>query len=260
MRQSSRIEIFDPFYCPASSLFLNETSILPPRALGFPSSFISEHEEVDELSSAFELLAPRASGFELFDTVTDLIQVDKTSSYCSYKRVQQRAGPELYLQKISDRVSALESKFEQLVGKSKSKVGGEWKYTWTAEINGPVERKYKWMAEIKGAAEEEEVKKEKKQVPVKRAPVEKKYKWTAEIKGKGEESRKYVFEVSSGGGANKSNESGKKDKKKEVTKEEEKKSKKNGVRVVEIEEPEADHGVVVLRQAFAKRAGALRTM
>ncbi|CAI0404475.1 unnamed protein product [Linum tenue] len=237
MRRSSRIEIFDPFYCPASSLFLNEASIFPPGALGFPSSFISEHEEVDELSSAFELLAPRASsGFELFDTVTDLIQVEKTPSYCSYKRVQQRAAaPELYLQRISDRVTALESKFEQLVSKSKGKVGDR-KYTWTAEINGPVERKYKWMAEIK------------------------KYKWTAEIKGKGEESRKYVFEVSSGGDANKSSESGKKDKKKEVKKVEEKKPKKNGVRVVEIEEPEADHGVVVLRQAFAKRAGALRSM
>ncbi|CAI0404472.1 unnamed protein product [Linum tenue] len=244
MRRSSRIEIFDPFYCPASSLFLNEASIFPPGALGFPSSFISEHEEVDELSSAFELLAPRASsGFELFDTVTDLIQVEKTPSYCSYKRVQQRAAaPELYLQRISDRVTALESKFEQLVSKSKGKVGDR-KYTWTAEINGPVERKYKWMAEIKGAAEKEE----------ERVPVEKKYKWTAEIKGKGEESRKYVFEVSSGGDANKSSESGKKDKKKE-------KPKKNGVRVVEIEEPEADHGVVVLRQAFAKRAGALRSM
>ncbi|CAI0404476.1 unnamed protein product [Linum tenue] len=261
MRRSSRIEIFDPFYCPASSLFLNEASIFPPGALGFPSSFISEHEEVDELSSAFELLAPRASsGFELFDTVTDLIQVEKTPSYCSYKRVQQRAAaPELYLQRISDRVTALESKFEQLVSKSKGKVGDR-KYTWTAEINGPVERKYKWMAEIKGAAEKEEEVKQKKQVPVKRVPVEKKYKWTAEIKGKGEESRKYVFEVSSGGDANKSSESGKKDKKKEVKKVEEKKPKKNGVRVVEIEEPEADHGVVVLRQAFAKRAGALRSM
>ncbi|CAN1842757.1 BAG family molecular chaperone regulator 7 [Linum perenne] len=171
----------------------------------------------------------------MFETVTDLIQVEKTPSYCSYKRIQHQrpASPELYLQTLAERVSSLESKFEQLLAEKKSKKGDR-KYTWTAEIGGPVERKYKWIAEIK------------------------KYKWTAEIKGKGDEWKKYSFVVSSGGKSEKKKEEVKKVKKSE---EEEKKKKKptSNVRVVEIDEPDSDHGAIVLRQAFAKRAGAMKT-
>ncbi|CAN1842756.1 BAG family molecular chaperone regulator 7 [Linum perenne] len=178
----------------------------------------------------------------MFETVTDLIQVEKTPSYCSYKRIQHQrpASPELYLQTLAERVSSLESKFEQLLAEKKSKKGDR-KYTWTAEIGGPVERKYKWIAEIKGEEEEKKV----------AAAEKKKYKWTAEIKGKGDEWKKYSFVVSSG-------EDSKKVKKSE---EEEKKKKKptSNVRVVEIDEPDSDHGAIVLRQAFAKRAGAMKT-
>ncbi|KAF2311698.1 hypothetical protein GH714_026121 [Hevea brasiliensis] len=97
---------------------------------------------------------------------------------------------ELCFQTLCDRVSALESRFERLINANVH--GGDRKYTWMAEIKGPVERKYKWTAEIKEGKKNKEEKK---------AGVEKNYKWTAEIKGKEEEqpiSRKYTFEVSRG--------------------------------------------------------------
>ena len=140
-------------------------------------------------------------------------------------------------------------------------LGGDRKYTWTAEIKGAekngFDRKYKWVAEI---AEEEEKKKKKmkKQVKVPKdrnvtwdaeeeeenkkrllKGVAKIVKWTAEITGKGEKSgssRKYTFQVQSGDA----------EKKKEKEKEKEKK-KGNGSRIVEIHEP-SGHRDVVLRQ------------
>ncbi|CAN1159081.1 BAG family molecular chaperone regulator 7 [Linum perenne] len=240
MRRSSRVEIFDPFCFPSPS------SIFP--------SFI--HEQVHD----YDLLLP-----PMFETVTDLIQVEKTPSYCSYKRIQHQrpASPELYLQTLAERVSSLESKFEQLLAEKKSKKGDR-KYTWTAEIGGPVERKYKWIAEIKGEEEEKKVVK-KAAAATPAAAEKKKYKWTAEIKGKGDEWKKYSFVVSSG--EDSKEKGGKSEKKKEEVKkvkkseEEEKKKKKptSNVRVVEIDEPDSDHGAIVLRQAFAKRAGAMKT-
>ncbi|MBA0552489.1 hypothetical protein Golob_023293, partial [Gossypium lobatum] len=123
---------------------------------------------------------------------------------------------------------------------------GDRKYTWTAEIKGPVERKYKWVAEIKDGKKAEEVK-------------EKKYKWTTEIEGKGIEgpiSKKYVFSASTGGDASECSKSEKKEKNEKKHQKKDKKGE-NVPRVVEIEEP-SDHGAVVLRQAFAKRAGVIR--
>ena len=144
---------------------------------------------------------------------------------------------------------------------------GDRKYTWTAEIKGAekngFDRKYKWVAEI---AEEEEKKKKKmkKQVKVPKdrnvtwdaeeeeenkkrllKGVAKNVKWTAEITGKGEKSgssRKYTFQVQSG-------DAEKKEKKN--------KGNGNGLRIVEIQEP-IGHRDVVLRQAFAKRFGAVQ--
>lgn len=167
---------------------------------------------------------------------------------------QQQLG----LQTLSDRVAELESRFEQIVvggkGKKKEKKNdsgggsGGRKYTWTAEIkdgekNG-FDRKYKWIAEL---VEEEK----------KKSAVVKNVKWTAEIKGKGEDSgnnRKYTFGVESG------SDDEKKKKKKNVNEKEKVKEKKKErrLRIVEIEEPDDDHKVVVLRQAFAKRFGAVQ--
>ncbi|XVE56373.1 hypothetical protein DITRI_Ditri04bG0004000 [Diplodiscus trichospermus] len=238
MSRFRRIDIFDPYSPP---LFIKETSIFAPKPLAFPSFF----EEDYDLSFALDLLSPFpcSSPFEIYDSITDLVQIEKTPSFCSYKRIQRRAEPQFSIQTLCDRVTVLESKFDRLTNARIS--GGERKYTWTAEIKEPVERKYKWVAEIKDGKKKEEEK-------------EKKYKWTAEIEGKGIDgpiSRKYSFTASTGDASK----CIKSEKKELNEKKHHKKDKKveNGSRIVEIEEP-SDHGAVVLRQAFAKRAGVIR--
>lgn len=128
----------------------------------------------------------------------------------------------------------LESRFDRLL--SARVDGGDRKYTWTAEIEGgAVDRKYKWTAEIKkGKKKKEEEKK-----------VDKSYKWTAKIKGKDDESRTYTFVASTVDAGE-----GSKSEKKEKEKKKEKKKCESATLVVEIEEPAADHGAVVLRQVF----------
>ncbi|XP_065871314.1 BAG family molecular chaperone regulator 7 [Euphorbia lathyris] len=238
-----RIEIFDPYY---PSAFARESSFCTPKPIAFPSFLVEE-----EANDLIDVFSSAPDPFELFDTVTDLIEVRKTPTLCSYKRIQQRAGTELYLKTLSDRVSKLESRFDKLISSKKS--SGDRKYTLTAEIKGPEERKYKWTAEIKDGKKKE--KEEKKSGVAK-----KNYKWIAEVEGKEEEhpiSRKYTFEVSSGD-VDECDGSGKKDKKDKKEKKE-KKDKKGeaNVRLIEIQEPN-DHRAVVLRQAFAKRPGVIR--
>ncbi|XP_021909182.1 BAG family molecular chaperone regulator 7 [Carica papaya] len=248
MSRFRSIEITDPFFPP---VFTREISIFAPKSLVFPS-FV---EEERDFSFALDLLnpCPNPDPFQLFDTVTDLIQIERTPSLCSYKRIQKRAVPDFALQTLCDRVSALESKFDRLV--SSRTCGVNRKYTWTAEIDGPVERKYKWTAEIKEGKKKKE---DEEVVVVKKAPIGKKnYKWTAEIKGEKEDggvSRTYTFKASSGDYANECTKLEKKEKK---HKKKEKKEESE-TRVVEIEEGSPDHGVIVLRQAFAKRAGAIK--
>ncbi|XP_022737601.1 BAG family molecular chaperone regulator 7 [Durio zibethinus] len=239
MSRFRRIDILDRYYSP--SLFVNETSFFAPMPLAFPSLFEEEHN----LSFALDVLNPLTcfSPLEIYDSVTDLVQIEKMPSFCSYRRVQRRVEPEFSIQTLCDRVTALESNFDRLV--SARIGGGDRKYTWMAEIKGPVERKYKWVAEIKDGKKKAEEK-------------EKKYKWSAEIEGKGIDgpiSKKYTFTASAGDAG----EFSKSEKKENNEKKHHKKDKKGGndTRIVEIEEP-SDHGVVVLRQAFAKRAGVIR--
>ncbi|KAI3458289.1 hypothetical protein Pfo_014952 [Paulownia fortunei] len=226
------------------SYFLKETSIFnPPRTQMlnpcFPSFPIVEGT-IDLLN--FTPTPPAL--FDDFNTITDLIQIDETPFHTSTRRVTRRVGlGELYLQRLSDRVSALELGFDRLVGeeKSRKKKLGERKYTWTAEIKSPEnDRKYKWTAEIKDGKDEKK-------------GLEKSYKLTAEIKRKGAENlpieKTYTIKVSSGDSSSESEE--KKTKKCGKVKE---KGKQVGstARIVEIEEP-SDHGGIVLRQVFAKR-------
>ncbi|KAK3221001.1 hypothetical protein Dsin_014971 [Dipteronia sinensis] len=238
MSRFRRIELVEPYYPPR---FVRETSIFETKPLAFPS-FVED--ELD-LSFALDLLNPSPRIFDLFDTVTDLIRIEKTPSFCSYKRVYQRVEPEFSLQTLCDRVSALESRYDRLLNAKVN--GGERKYTLTAEIkNGSVERKYKWTTEI----DEEKKKKEKKKE-------DKNYKWTAKIKGGGEQGpvlRTYTFEASSGGDAADCSKSEKKEKSK---KHKIKPEIDTHTRVVEIEEP-SDHRTVVLKQAFSKRARAIK--
>ncbi|KAL7108504.1 hypothetical protein ACP275_06G116700 [Erythranthe tilingii] len=230
---------------------VEETSIFsPPKTLFLNSFFPSFAIVEDEFHHAFDLLEhshPPHFPLDEFDAVVaDLIQVEKTPSRTSTRRISRRVGPsELYLQTISDRVSELEIGLERLLKEEKArkkKQIGERKYTWTAEIEKPDEdRKYKWTAGIKNGEDGSNV-------------VEKSYKCTAQIKGKGGDcrpiERSYTVKVSSGGKSEKK----KTDKKDDKVKE---KDKKVGptTRIVQIEEP-TRHGGVVLRQfsAFAKRA------
>ncbi|KAK4385112.1 BAG family molecular chaperone regulator 7 [Sesamum angolense] len=243
MSRFRRFEIVDH----SPSYFLKETSIFtPPRALllnpSFPSFPIVE-DELDLLS--FTPNPPLL--LDDFDTITDLIQIEETPFHTSTRRVTRRVGlGELYLQTLSDRVSALELGFNRLVGeeKSKKKKVGERKYTWTAEIKSPEkDRKYKWTAEIKDGKDE------------KKGP-EKSYKWTAEIKRKGGESlpieQTYTIKVSSGDSSSESEEKTKKKKCEKGKGKGKGKSVGSTTRIVEIEEPSA-HGAIVLRQVFEKR-------
>lgn len=241
MSRFRRFELIEPCYHSPPSLSIRETSIFAPKTLALPS-FLEEDLDLDFLSP---------SPFEFFDAVTDLVRIDETPSFSSYRRIQKverHIAESLYLQSLSDRVSKLESRFDRLVK------GVDRKYTWTAEIKDGSERKYKWTAEIKDGK-----KKKEEEVVVKRGGVEKSYKWTAEIKGRGEEGRPitktYTLKATNGDDEDVDDESDcVKSKKKEEKK---KKKRESHKRTVEIEEL-GDHRAVVLRQAFARRAGVVK--
>ncbi|KAM7274014.1 hypothetical protein ACFE04_028678 [Oxalis oulophora] len=248
-----RIELYEPYYYPPT--YVRQTSILAPSY--FP--FIDDEDDVTDL---FDIINPNP--FQIF--TTDLVQIDKTASLYSYKRYLQQRKSDLALKTLCDRVSALESSFDKLVQKKmkNKKVNAvDRKYTWTAEIKGgDVEKKYQLVAKIKGggAADHHKKTKEKK----KEALLDRSYKWTAEIKDQSNGiERKYQFVSSSGDG-------GKLEKKKVVKenenekKEKVKKKKECVTRVVQIEDQadddeEEDRRLYILRQAFAKRAGAIRS-
>ncbi|KAF9616711.1 hypothetical protein IFM89_031987 [Coptis chinensis] len=218
-----KFEIFDP-----SSMFITETSIIKPKPLTFPSF-------CEEIEIPFDF-SPHCFPF---DTITDIIQIQKTPFTTTYYK---RDDTHMKLMTLSDRVSALELGLEKIT-KAKAKKKNETetlldrKYSWTSVIKSSekdgIDKRYKWVTEIKGGKKEE-----------------KNYKYVAEFKGKAKDSpidRKYIFKASTVPV-----------KKKEcsvVVKKKENNKAITPLRVVEIEEP-VDHGAVVLKQAFAKRVGA----
>ncbi|KMS98865.1 hypothetical protein BVRB_3g067600 [Beta vulgaris subsp. vulgaris] len=211
----------------SSPFFITETTtILPPKPFSLNPFF------QDDVT--FSLLS------EFPDSVTDLLQIESTPFCSSYKRVTRRVdSSESYIKALSDRVSSLESKFDRLLQakerekKVKQLSEMDRKYSWTAEIKGDVEKKYRWTAEIEG----DDVKKGKNG--------ERKYQWITEIKGKKDDDKRvYTWKATIGG-----------EKKKEKEKKEKKGEKgSSATRIVEIEEHSDDRRVVVMRQAFAKRA------
>ncbi|XP_022927896.1 BAG family molecular chaperone regulator 7-like [Cucurbita moschata] len=246
MSKFSRFHLIEPYYSHYPSLLLTEaeTSIVVPKPLSFP-----DVEDFD-FDFAFDLLSHSRVGppaFDVFDSFTDLVQIDEAPSFSSYRRIRrvERSRDEVLLRKLSDRVTQLESRIDRLASARFSRYGDQ-KYTWTKEIKGveknSVDRKYKLVAEIKDG---------KKKNEGKNGGVLQNYKWSAEIKGKNERDpvRKYTVEVSTGNGS-------------EGTEKEEKKKKGkkvgNETRVVEIEDSD-DHGAVVLRQAFAKRSRVIES-
>jgi len=212
-----------------------------PLPLFYSPSPSSSHFFITETLPLFPSFLEQSPPFDL-DLDLDLCLLPSPFLRVNHTRAlkQQQLG----LQSLSDRVAELESRIEQIVvggGKGKKKkekkktdsVGR--KYTWTAEIkdaekNG-FDRKYKWIAEL---VEEEK----------KKSRVLKNVKWTAEIKGKGED-RKYTFAVESGSDDEKKKKKNVNEKEKVKEKEKERK-----LRIVEIEEPDDDHKVVVLRQVL----------
>ncbi|KAF7850882.1 hypothetical protein BT93_L4898 [Corymbia citriodora subsp. variegata] len=239
-----RVDVMDAFFCPPSSFLAAEaSSVFAPGAFAFPPFL----EEPNDICLALDLLSPNPAPFDILDTVEDLVQIERTPRSSSYRRVLQRVRPEpYYLQSLCDRVSALESRFDRLVGAS------DRKYTWTAEIEGKeADRKYKWTAEVKSGKKEKEKEKHRHHLHhhlLHHHGGAKSYKWTAEIKEKGEDgyTRTYTWRGEA-----------KPHKDKKEKKKEKKKEDKCATRVVEIEEPNR-HGSVVLRQAFAKRAEAIQ--
>lgn len=238
----SRFRRFDLIeYSPSPCFFLKESSFFTPKTLLLNPYFPSFHIE-DELDCTLDLLCPKpyasttfldlTSPFDNFDTITDLIQIERTPFY---RRIHHRVGLGTELQCLSDRVTALERRLLTDNNKKNNNKIGERKYTWTAEIKSPekegIDRKYKWVAEVKDGK--------------KKVALDKSYKFTAEIKGKGEDSRTYTFKASN---ASDVDENEKKDKKKKC----ESGKSVGSTRLVEIEEP-PHHGALVLRQVFAKR-------
>ncbi|XP_043715358.1 BAG family molecular chaperone regulator 7-like [Telopea speciosissima] len=254
MSRFRRIEIFEP----SSSLFVRETSCFSRPTLTFTS-----FPQVDDLSLPLDLFTPNPCPLDLsahcflptapppcdiFDSITDLIQIERTSLSSSYKRLQARTAPDSDLRTLCDRVSALELGFNRFV--NKKTCNPDRKYSWTAEVKGAekdgVDRKFKWTAEIKGAKK-----------GAKHGALEKNYKWTAEFKGKGKDApltRSYTFETSTAPAGDFSDSDSDSGKEKKTTK---KKGSKAGSskRVVEIDEP-GDQRAIVRRQAFAQRIRA----
>ncbi|KAL1203879.1 BAG family molecular chaperone regulator 7 [Cardamine amara subsp. amara] len=266
MSMFRRIGLIDPYTC--SPLIIRETSIVEPSALllGFPS------DDDEDLCFPFDISSP--SPLDLFETVTDLVKIEKSPSSCKYQLIRRRLEPEYPLKYLCDRVFDLESKFDRLVcPKSRSP---ERKYKWEAEVGGPGERKYTWTTEIKGGKKDEERKlvalkkakakaiadaaaaaeaEKKKQKPMKK---KKSYNWTTEVKSErenGEVSHTYIIKASTGG---------KKEKHEEKEKKEKKSKKKEKARVVTIEEEEEEEDeseerrAIVLKKAFSRRNGAAR--
>ncbi|KAH0686202.1 hypothetical protein KY289_019318 [Solanum tuberosum] len=235
MNRFRRFDLID--YSPSPSFFTPKTLLLNPYLPSF-------HIE-DELDCTLDLICPKPYvpttflDLDDFDTITDLIQIERTPFHSTTRRVQHRLGLGTELQCLSDRVTALERMLRAKEEKKKKNKIGERKYTWTAEIKNPekdgVDRKYKWIAEVKDGK--------------KKGALDKSYKFSAEIKGKGDDSRSYSFKASNVSDTDSDSDgSEKKDKKKKC----ESRKSVGCTRLVEIEEP-THHGALVLRQVFAKR-------
>lgn len=178
-----RLDLIDPYTC--SPLLVRETSIVEPSSLflGFPSFIDDDVEDLLGFSSP--------SPLDLFEPVTDLVQIKKSGSSCKYKVIRRRLEPEYPLKYLCDRVSDLESKFDRLVGPKGRDC--DRKYTLTKEIKGSGERKYKWEAEVQGPPG----RKYKVEAEME-GETETKYKWEAEIEGPGERKYKWTTEIKGG--------------------------------------------------------------
>ncbi|KAJ6675572.1 BAG DOMAIN CONTAINING PROTEIN EXPRESSED [Salix viminalis] len=219
-----------------------------------------------------------SSRFELLDNVLDLAHFERRTRLPScYRRIRSTSGSA----RLYDRAATLDLVASDPVLKDVSERKNTWtaeikcpgkkwldqkykvteeikgsevdrKYKWTAEIESPEKIwKYKWMAEIEGDKHGEGRKHKEVSIKIKKpesgavvCTKDHKYKWTAETDrdghGKGQKHKEVSIKI-------KEPESG------AVVYT---KDHKRSTRLVEIEEP-LDKGAIYLRQAFAKRAGAV---
>lgn len=236
MSRNSKLDIIDYFFSESSSTVFPKPFALLNPIFPFPPT--------TDLDLALDFFNPTHPSLDLlspFDTITDLIHVERrtpsgTTSARKLTTRRRSTAAELYLQSLSDRVSALELDFDLINEKEKEKVKSDRKYTWTAEINSSdkdgLDRTYKLVTEIKGGKKKE-----------------KSCKWTAEIKRKGQDARKYSFTASTANAAIEDDSESEKNKKKNKKKD---KKKEKTARIVEIQ-GSPDHGALVLKQAFTKR-------
>lgn len=79
--------------------FVKETSIFAPKPLAFPPFFEEEHD----LSFALDVLNPFPCfrPVEIDDSVTDLVQIERSPSFCSYKRIKDGKKKEVEKEKKS---------------------------------------------------------------------------------------------------------------------------------------------------------------
>lgn len=225
--------------------------------------------EEPELSFPFDAFQPNPTLFssflspfdQAFDDVTDVTCLLETPFWSHYPRIRTADKLELYSGALFDRISDLElggDRFKEWDRKytwkaeikSSEKSEADRKYQYTAEIKGLEGRKYEWTAEIESPQ---------------RNGTDRKYQWTAEIKGRKEGTdakkqdtgkveiqgmpRKEVpLKIKELGSHASACIAGKEKIKGECS-----------TRVVEIEEP-ADHAVMLLRQAFGRRTGAVATL
>ncbi|KAG9452391.1 hypothetical protein H6P81_005295 [Aristolochia fimbriata] len=251
----SRFQIMDLFE-PSSSVTYKQASFFRSKpSLLYPFAappFLVEEEEVG-LGFSLEVLNPKPnpfdlmiysppSPFEVFETAIDLIQADKTALSSAFKRYRERRDTELYLQHLTDRVSALELGFDRALNAKKPNVEDR-KYKWVAEYkgleDGGAEKKYKLHAEIKQA---------KGKDGKLTGGVEKSFQWTSAVKGKGMDapiSKSYTFKSTTAPAGE------------AIAAEKPKKKKQpQPPRLVEIEEP-ADPAALALKQIFEKRKSSV---
>ncbi|GAA0173138.1 hypothetical protein LIER_26815 [Lithospermum erythrorhizon] len=244
MSRFRRYEIIEE----SPSCFIHEPSLITPKTnflkpfcpLSSSSSFLIENEGyIDDFGLNLLFPIPYRYHYPIdelsplhgdFDAMHDVIQFDNNPYRRRVKYHHHHRpvglGSELYLQRLCDRVSALELGIGRLGIVRKSKIGAR-KYSWTTEMKSPV-----------------------------RSGLDRKYKFTAEIKGgRGEISpfkRTYKFESSSRNPWDlldyswDKNVSWKRDRRSGTT------------RLLDITDPSSHHGALVLRQAFARRVDRIR--
>ncbi|CAN6913586.1 unnamed protein product [Brassica oleracea] len=290
-----RLDLIDPYYtCSPPLVIHRETSIVKP-----PSSFfdhVFEEEDVAAFPFGFSSPSPLDLFFETdLVLIEKSIRRRREEEYPLQYLCDRVSQLETKFERClvggggrdgSDRKYKLTKEIKGGSGERKYKWEAEiqgppgrkykWeaeptekKYKWEAEFECPVgERKYTWTTEIKGGKKKDVVALKKAKAAAEAAEAEemeakkkkKSYNWTTELKSErenGEMQHTYTIKASSSGG-----DKGKKHEEKEKLKKIKKKEKPRVVVIEEDDEEDDDseeHGAILLRKAYSRRSGAVRS-